>query len=245
MLTGSVQLASTVEDVRRPAVTGVLVDSAPVTMATVLATWDVLQGTPEHSVKMSAPKAFIVKDVHSHAVTTVLETDLYVIMSVILVTWAVIQDIRNAISKNGAGIVVRNAATGISLDGLSTSCVDQECHHVSETPVIQVSLDGLSTSCVDQECHHVSETPVIQASFDILSTSCVDQECHHVSETPVIQASFDILSTSCVDQICHQVTGVCSSCNESMIGDSCDTGQFRWFEYQLCGPSMSSRDGSL
>ena len=46
------QLASTVEDVRRPAVTGVLVDSAPVTMATVLATWDVLQGTPEHSVKM-------------------------------------------------------------------------------------------------------------------------------------------------------------------------------------------------
>ena len=48
----SVQLGPTVEDVRRPAVTNVLVDNAPVTMSTVLATWDVLQGTTEHCVKM-------------------------------------------------------------------------------------------------------------------------------------------------------------------------------------------------
>ncbi|KAK3743976.1 hypothetical protein RRG08_063111 [Elysia crispata] len=25
-----------------------------------------------------------------------------------------------------------------------------------------------------------------------------------------------------------------------MIGDSCDTGQFRWFEYQLCGPKSEA-----
>ncbi|KAK3764255.1 hypothetical protein RRG08_038368 [Elysia crispata] len=72
-------------------------------------------GTQKPSVIKNAQKVTMVKTVQRHAVTTVLEMDISVIMSLVLVTWVVIQDIRaiyvhkNAMTKHGVRIVVRNA----------------------------------------------------------------------------------------------------------------------------------------
>ncbi|KAK3776044.1 hypothetical protein RRG08_062855 [Elysia crispata] len=84
----------------------------PVIMSTGHA---VNQGTQKPSVIKNAQKVTMVKNVQRHAVTTVLEIDISVIMSLVLVTWVVIQDIRaiyvhkNAMTKHGVRIVVRNA----------------------------------------------------------------------------------------------------------------------------------------
>ncbi|KAK3729675.1 hypothetical protein RRG08_051778 [Elysia crispata] len=73
------------------------------------------QGTQKPSVIKNAQKVTMAKNVQRHAVTTVLEIDISVIMSLVLVTWVVIQDIRaiyvhkNAMTKHGVRIVVRNA----------------------------------------------------------------------------------------------------------------------------------------
>ncbi|KAK3790221.1 hypothetical protein RRG08_051506 [Elysia crispata] len=86
-----------------------------VTVVRERVTQAVNQGTQKPSVIKNAQKVTMVKNVQRHAVTTVLEKDISVIMSLVLVTWVVIQDIRaiyvhkNAMTKHGVRIVVRNA----------------------------------------------------------------------------------------------------------------------------------------